>query len=114
MKSWLIFGDTSKMTTEMEDIKFVDSNSEKVLGMSWTPKIDIFKFNVKWTMSGGTKYKYIPDIVTPRMMLSQIARIYDPGGLLAPFVIEVQTLMRKSLVMEDSMNDQVEGEDKWD
>lgn len=114
MKSWLISGDTSKMTTEMEDINFVDSNSEKVLGMSWSPKVDILKFNVKWTLCGETKYKYIPDIVTPRMMLSQIARIYDPLGLLAPFVIEGKTLMRKSLDLEDSRNGKVEGEAKWD
>ena len=71
----------------MENINLSASLVEKVLGMIWIPKEDAFKFIVNITLEGGSNHQFIPDVITPRMMLSQVARIYDPMGLVAPFTV---------------------------
>lgn len=48
----------------------------KVLGLQWDPASDVFKFDVHPTVV----------IVTKRAVLSTIARIFDPMGLLAPVI----------------------------
>ena len=46
-----------------------------ILGLAWNPVTDVFSFQVK--VDGNSN-------VTKRNILSQVARIYDPLGLLAP------------------------------
>ena len=77
--------------------------------MTWESAEDVFRFKVNISMTSETKYRFIPDIVTPRMMLSQVAQIYDPVGLVVPYILEGKVLMRKSLNSESG-----EVDTKWD
>ena len=97
----MVSGEIDESISELYDINFEECKTAKVLGMHWTSKADVFKFNVSLAFGGETKYKFIPDIITPRMMLSKVAQIYDPVGFLTPFVLEGKVLMRKSLQLED-------------
>ncbi|GBL82129.1 hypothetical protein AVEN_252331-1 [Araneus ventricosus] len=67
-----------------------DSNSVKTLGMQWRPISDIFTFQV------AVKLK---DNFSKREVLSNIARLFDPLGLIGPVItsakIFLQTLAAK-------------------
>nr|XP_023026679.1 uncharacterized protein LOC111514656 [Leptinotarsa decemlineata] len=57
----------------------------KILGMFWNPEVDSFRF--KFPVSGS--------ICTKRLILSTVARCYDPVGLLAPFILYLKLLIKE-------------------
>ena len=72
--------------------------AEKVLGVAWNPVEDKFCFKVKLYFSERKKklrtepdielhqlQEKIPQVLTKRMILSQVNGIYDPLGLAGPF-----------------------------
>ena len=73
--------------------------TEKVLGVIWDPIKDNFHFKVKLSFSPKKKTTRphkdgnstnvqpicsIPEVLTKRMILSQVNSIYDPLGLAGP------------------------------
>ena len=79
----------------------------KVLGFSWIPRTDIFVFNVcvKLAISPGgsetnietvSQLESLTDqvILNRRSLLSNVKRIFDPAGLVAPFILPSKLLMR--------------------
>lgn len=81
IKQWIISGHHRK---ESEEIKLMNAESEKVLGLVWKPINDIFTFRVRLKFSRRTKHKCpevklaenveeIPKMLTKRMVLSQVA-----------------------------------------
>ena len=86
--------------TNREDDKMIEKGGEvnKILGMKWNSKLDVFKFEVHLNFSPKhRKIRTGPDLVvtdistymplTKRMILSQINSIYDPLGLVGPFTV---------------------------
>ncbi|XP_049869877.1 uncharacterized protein LOC126369487 [Pectinophora gossypiella] len=69
----------SVLFAEMENDKKI-----KVLGLQWHPKNDAFAFSVKTNS----------EICTKRSILSEIARIYDPLGLLSPVTLFAKHLIQ--------------------
>lgn len=69
-----------------------------VLGLSWNPSTDTFQFSVVASA---------PNILTKRIVLSTIARLFDPLGLLAPVIITakifIQELWSLKLGWDDSL-----------
>ncbi|XP_070518860.1 uncharacterized protein [Cardiocondyla obscurior] len=59
--------------------------SVKVLGMVWTPSSDAFHFRVSLASTAPN---------TKRSVLSFIARLYDPLGLVTPVTVAVKILMQ--------------------
>ncbi len=91
LKKWVFSGGHDKDDGEWPS----KENSEKVLGISWDPKRDVFHFITrinfalkKKKMRQGPDLKEdqiaseIPSILTKRMCLSQVNGIYDPQALL--------------------------------
>ena len=80
---------------------------ETVLGMRWEVARDELKYDCKLNFSERIrKRKTAPDILprdisesipvlTKRKILSQVNGIYDPLGMLAPFIVTAKILMRK-------------------
>ena len=72
---------------------FKGSSEEKVLGVIWNNSEGTFSFVVK-LVPGMNLEKSIPQQIplklTKRMILSQIARIYDPAGFTAAFLIKAK------------------------
>ena len=84
-----------------------EAMEEKVLGIVWMPKSDMFKFNVclKLKQKSGSKEVIVTCkseldgdewLITRRIMLSNVGRIFDPIGLLAPLLLEAKLLLRES------------------
>lgn len=73
-------------------VTLIEQQSEytKVLGLNWDPKADVLS------------YKYQPNPVkySKRAILSEIARIYDPLGLLSPVTTDLKRLMKYLWLVE--------------
>ena len=108
VKHWTIPGEF-----EMTNNTIVVScqEQEKVLGLLWEPLPDNLIFDIKFNFTKGqvenssslgeTKHN-IPTILTRRMLLRQIATIYDPLGLIVPFTIQGKILIRNLTTRQDS------------
>lgn len=67
-------------------ISFDDENScIKVLGLRWQPSLDAFIYTIDSTVVGYTK----------RQILSDIAKIFDPLGFLAPLTCFAKLIMQR-------------------
>lgn len=55
-------------------LDITEQSELKVLGLKWDPKSDTFSFNTKPSST----------ILTKRKVLSDIANVFDPLGLLSP------------------------------
>ncbi|XP_055543505.1 uncharacterized protein LOC129729050 [Wyeomyia smithii] len=76
----------SNSAAVLQDIELNDTRTIKALGIHWQPCSDVFQF------SSSTHKIFQP---TKRTMLSQIASIFDPLGLLAPIVIKAKMVMQQ-------------------
>ena len=86
--------------------------SQKVLGMFWDITLDVFRFQGKLSLTPKQgRYKnvrdnleidnsIVPVDLTRRRILSQINSMYDPIGLLAPFIVKAKILMRQLWIGE--------------
>lgn len=77
------------------------NNSIKTLGLAWQPEVDIFHFNVQPLSN--------QELFTKRSILSNVARLYDPLGLLAPTIIIpkmlIQNLWKEKLEWDAKISD---------
>ncbi|XP_050340313.1 uncharacterized protein LOC126766604, partial [Bactrocera neohumeralis] len=69
-----------------EIVQIEETDSVKTLGLQWEPKRDLFKFK-----AAAQQIKQI----TKRSILSQLAKIFDPLGWLAPVTIVGRCFMQK-------------------
>ena len=82
-----ISGEVADLLCREFENKYVDSNSVKVLGMRWLAGKDCFSFDGIRDSCGL--------IVTKRVVLSLMAQLFDPLGLLTPY-----TMLAKCLFQE--------------
>ncbi|GBN93923.1 hypothetical protein AVEN_200011-1 [Araneus ventricosus] len=75
-----------------------DSNSVKTLGMQWRPTSDIFTFQVT------VKLK---DNFSKREVLSNIARLFDPLGLIGPVITSAKIFLQRLWLQKLNWNDTV-------
>ena len=94
-----------------EDITFNDpeiiSKTMKCLGMSWTPKEDIFHYK---------SYKDLatekPPKRTKRGISSVIPSIYDPVGFLQPFIIKGKLILQQTWMYKNKEGKSLDWDDK--
>ena len=110
IKHWIVSG----INTAVSNVNLYSSDKEKILRLIWNLKEDDFTYKVRVNFSGkqrkvhlgpdltrGDIVAKLPDVLTKRMILSQVASIYDPLGLITPFTLKSKILMRK-LVTQSS------------
>ena len=95
------------------DITFGDpdiiSQGTKCLGMSWIPKKDVFNYS---------SYKGLSEIeekslkLTKRGISSLIPKIYDPTGLLQPFILKGKLILQQTWVYKSSKGEPLGWDDK--
>ncbi|XP_065074187.1 uncharacterized protein LOC135698223 [Ochlerotatus camptorhynchus] len=69
------------------------SNLERVLGMVWRPQEDVFVFSM--TLRDDLKSLLDGSVVpTKRQLLSLVMSIFDPLGMVAPFVVHGKTIVQ--------------------
>ena len=80
------------------DLSSRGGESHKVLGVQWDPAEDVFSFEGVDVSS---------DIVTKRVILSFIARLFDPLGLLTPYTLTVKLLFLETWCLGLAWDDDV-------
>lgn len=84
------------------DLKIEETGSVKTLGLYWSPKSDEF----------GCKTTTFSDVISKRTVLSDIARIFDPLGLVAPVILTakkfMQTLWNEGLECDAPFSEQLQ------
>ncbi|XP_028172142.1 uncharacterized protein LOC114361346 [Ostrinia furnacalis] len=71
-----------------EGIKIeMDANITKILGLTWDPRTDSFQYSVDLAA--------LIEPVTKRRVLSDISRLFDPLGWLAPSIIIAKTMIQQ-------------------
>lgn len=94
---------SSECASKVKDLNlaFLDSLSEKTLGIQWNIETDCFRFSIN--------LKNQPD--TRRGVLATVAPLYNPFGLVAPFLLTgkkvLQEMCRKGSGRDDPLPDQL-------
>ncbi|XP_011883612.1 PREDICTED: uncharacterized protein LOC105570777, partial [Vollenhovia emeryi] len=82
--------DILKTVTDSEDqglsITF-DDCATKILGLQWLPQQDTFTFSTRSSRTEGR--------ITKRLVLSEVAQIFDPLGFASPVVIKANILLQE-------------------
>lgn len=88
------------------DIEPSLSNSTKALGIMWNPVTDIIGLKIKWEESQK---------VSKRTILSDIAKLFDPLGLVSPVVVSTKILLQELWRLKINWDDEVPAEilSKW-
>lgn len=104
VKHWKISGEEHEFEETVTPPRL---DKEKVLGVVWHPRADCFSFEVKINFyCRSNKVPVVPKLtperlqsempqsMTMRLLLSQIASQYDPLGLIAPVTLRGKLMMR--------------------
>ncbi|GFW76139.1 integrase catalytic domain-containing protein [Trichonephila clavipes] len=75
-----------------------ESEETKALGIIWNPKLDCFLFRIE---------QQRPTSFTKRIVLSTIARIFDPLGLLGPIITWAKIFMQRLWLLELGWSDEL-------
>lgn len=91
---------------EIINLGKTEDNIKKTLGIYWIPHQDSLTYQVKLSPQQR---------ITKRTILSEIAKIFDPLGLLAPIIIKAKLLMQELWLNQISWDEEVSPEtaDKW-
>ncbi|XP_046478628.1 uncharacterized protein [Neodiprion pinetum] len=82
----------------VNSLREIGDTTVKVLGVGWNPHHDVFQFN----------YHLAEDPpATKRAILSEIARLYDPLGFLAPIIIKAKVIMQELWLEKLGWDDQL-------
>ncbi|XP_051155785.1 uncharacterized protein LOC127278229 [Leptopilina boulardi] len=91
-------GQTSSQTHLFEN------NITKILGLSWCTQSDCFKFIFQLPSQSS-------EPITKRIILSEVAQVFDPLGFLSPFIIRAKMLLQElwlaKLGWDDSIPDEI-------
>ena len=97
VKDWI----SNKMLKEKvngeaeKEINMFNGDEEKVLGTLWNFKTDKFHFRVAADLVKLNNSPSHVQKMTKRMILSQVARIYDPIGFAAAFIVRTKIGMQR-------------------
>lgn len=112
LRKWMLnfdFKDSVLQQSNSFKILSLDDNtSSKTLGVGWHHSSDEFHFN--------THFSQGDEIITKRYMMSNISQIFDPLGLLSPFIMIAKILLQKLWLLKIGWDDRVpsEVEKIWD
>ena len=105
-KGWTISGGQGESKEMAED----EEAEERALGMIWVPRGDYFKFKISIKLSGmiaklsqdfpevsrETLLGAPPEILTRRMVFSEVAKVFDPLGKVAPVLLAAKLLLKEA------------------
>ncbi|GFW54070.1 integrase catalytic domain-containing protein [Trichonephila clavipes] len=91
-------GDLPEIASNLQEYAFLECEETKALGIIWNPKLDCFLFRIE---------QQKPTSFTKRMVLSTIARIFDPLGLLGPIITWAKIFMQRLWLLELGWSDEL-------
>ncbi|GFS52740.1 uncharacterized protein TNCV_2995431 [Trichonephila clavipes] len=74
---------------QFKDLSYSSSTETKALGLLWKPHLDSFAFKISPMTSNCDNL-----IVTKKSVISTIARIFDPLGLIGPVITRAKILLQ--------------------
>ncbi|XP_068250243.1 uncharacterized protein [Palaemon carinicauda] len=123
IKHWILSGNENH---ENPNVKVTKREKEKVLGIVWDPHRDRLVYEVKINFSPNHRKIHtepnlapddlmvnVPQYLTRRMLLSQIASQYDPLGLVCPVTLRAKLMMRQLISRTEGIEGKVSHYD-WD
>ncbi|GFV96664.1 DUF1758 domain-containing protein [Trichonephila clavipes] len=91
-------GNLLEMTSNLQEYAFLESDDTKALGIIWNPKLDSFLFRIE--QQRLTSF-------TKKMVLSIIARLFDPLGLFGPIITWAKIFMQRLWLLELGWSDEL-------
>ncbi|GFV08656.1 uncharacterized protein TNCV_4055411 [Trichonephila clavipes] len=85
---------------QVKDLSYSSSNETKTLGLLWKPHPDSFAFKISPMTSKCDNL-----IVTKKSVISCIARMFDPLGLIAPVLTRAKILLQSLWQLKLDWND---------
>lgn len=82
----LLMNKFNNVDPTLETIHFGEKDNHKTLGLYWSFKEDMLKFSILFSDSNK---------ITKRIILSDVAKIFDPLGLLGPCIVIAKILLQK-------------------
>ena len=108
VKEWILNCDQEEEQPSQErdaSSEAEKSSSEKVLGLEWNPKSDKLKLHTKEIYRKNENK--VPEGLTKRLVLSRVARVFDPVGFASAFIIRakigLQDLWKRGLDWDDEL-----------
>ncbi|PZC71939.1 hypothetical protein B5X24_HaOG212252 [Helicoverpa armigera] len=80
--------------SDNDSLKLKSTPIMKILGLKWHRNLDCFQYSVD-----------LPEVkqpITKRQVLSEVARLYDPLGWIAPVIITAKIFIQKLLILKFS------------
>lgn len=121
IKEWTMSADEGTHVKMFED----QGEQSKVLGVGWDTDTDTLSYEVKVNFSQKQrKIRTEPNLtennvlegtpiqLTRRMILSQVNGIFDPLGLVSPFVVNAKILLRKITDQKAGWDDPISEKDR--
>lgn len=87
----------------MQIFNFKSENTIKTLGLGWSPADDAFSFECRLSKEPTSK-------LTKRRLLSEISKVFDPLGWLAPVVTKLKLIFQKVWIEVKEWEDEVSAE----
>jgi len=93
LRKWMsnsaeLLNDVPDIGNKSMTIMELENKMTKILSLFWCPERDVFKYKIETIKLNDLS-------VTKRNILSQIASLFDPLGLVGPIVIRAKILMQK-------------------
>lgn len=95
-----LMNETVDEDRELKVHEFEADGTVKTLGLLWYPQTDQYGFKVSITETSSGAF-------TKRRLLSELASIFDPLGMLAPVVISAQILMQQLWLLSIGWDDEL-------
>ena len=120
--------DNAYNSTSTVDLLRNSCDKVRVLGVGWKPETDVLVYNVSLNFSKKRKgVRTEPDLqlsdipakvpltLTRRIVLEQVMGIYDPLGILCPFILLAKQYLRQTWLLKLAWDDPLPSElyDKW-
>lgn len=101
-KEYIDFGFTESrypMSDQSKSMEILSEEAKSVLGLRWLPRADNFVFTVK-PIEMNQNW-------TKRKILSEIGKLYDPSGFIAPTIITAKIIIQQLWMLELDWDDSV-------
>ncbi|XP_055633852.1 uncharacterized protein LOC129774177 [Toxorhynchites rutilus septentrionalis] len=108
LKKWASNSPEVLVDIPEEDLAFVpyhdlqDDQSVSTLGLIWDPRIDMMSFKVQLPLPAS--------VLTKRKIMSYVAQIFDPFGLVGPIIVIAKLFMQRLWALKTEAGDSYE----WD
>lgn len=87
-----------------QSYNFTDENTFSILGLGWHPESDSFIFRVKSTSDCDNV------TLTKRVVLSKIAKLFDPLGWLSPVIVTAKIFMQQLWLNKIDWDDRLDSD----